>query len=273
MILFPNCKINLGLHITSKRPDGFHNLQTFFYPVPLTDALEIVTSENKKEDLEFKLSGARIEGAADNICTKAFYLLKKDFPQLPPVKMHLHKAIPIGAGLGGGSADGAFVLLLLNQKYNLQLSDLQLWQYALQLGSDCPFFIKNVPCLASGRGEELQPMPLDLFSYKIILVNPGIHINTGWAFSQLQPKEPTTPLAQIIQLPVNEWKEKLLNDFELPIFEQHPAIKNLKEDLYAAGAVYASMSGSGSTVYALFEKQKETTFSFPPHYFIKECYL
>ena len=273
MILFPNCKINLGLYITQKRQDGFHNLQTFFYPVPITDALETITQENKDAPFEFTLSGAPIDATSDNICVKAYQLLKKDFPQLPPVKMHLHKAIPVGAGLGGGSADGAFTLLLLNTKYNLQLTEEQLLGYALQLGSDCPFFIKNVPCLATSRGEILTPQPLDLSPYKLVLVNPGIHIPTGWAFSQLQPKEPTQPLSQIIQQPVSTWKETLTNDFEAPIFLHHPSISQIKGDLYAAGAVYASMSGSGSTVFALFEKEAQPAFSFPAHYFVKECYL
>lgn len=274
MILFPNCKINLGLHITQKRPDGFHNLQTFFYPVPITDALEIISQEDKREPFHFTLSGANIDAGTDNICVKAYQLLKKDFDlQIPPLQMHLHKAIPIGAGLGGGSADGTFTLLLLNKKYNLNLTEEQLLQYALQLGSDCPFFIKNVPCLAAGRGEILKPFPIDLSSYKLVLVNPGIHINTGWAFSQLQPKEPQHTLSDIIQLPITEWKGSLMNDFEAPIFNHHPEIKKIKDELYHKGAVYASMSGTGSTVFGLFDRDQTVAFQFPEHYFVKECYL
>mgnify|MGYP003575715138 CR=1 FL=1 len=272
MILFPNCKINLGLHITGKRKDGFHNLETVFYPVPITDALEIISSPQQEKDIEFNLTGATIDGG-DNICIKAYQLLKQDFPHLPPVQMHLHKTIPIGAGLGGGSADGAFTLLLLNKNYHLQLSQHQLLYYALQLGSDCPFFIINKPCIAGGRGEDLVEIGLDLSAYKLVIVNPGIHINTGWAFSQLMPKAPANSLIEIVKKPINEWKDFLINDFEEPIFHHHPSIKKLKEDLYQSGAVYASMSGSGSTVFGLFPKDQNVSFSFPPAYFIKECYL
>ncbi|MGV3657182.1 MAG: 4-(cytidine 5'-diphospho)-2-C-methyl-D-erythritol kinase [Chitinophagaceae bacterium] len=272
MILFPNCKINLGLHITRKREDGFHDLQTVFYPLPITDALEIISSSQKEKDIEFNLTGATIDGG-DNICIKAYQLLKKDFPQLTSIQMHLHKTIPIGAGLGGGSADGAFTLLLLNKKYGLQLTKKQLIHYALQLGSDCPFFIKNTPCIAGGRGEELEEIQLDLSPFKIVIVNPGVHINTGWAFRQLTPKQPEQPLADVIQKPVAEWKDFLTNDFEAPIFNAYPEVKAVKEKLYAAGAVYASMSGSGSTVFGLFHKTQNVSFSFPQSYFVKEYYL
>lgn len=272
MILFPNCKINLGLHITGKRADGFHNLETVFYPVPVTDALEIISNPGKEEDIQFSLTGATIEGG-DNICVKAYQLLKKDFSQLPPVQMHLHKAIPIGAGLGGGSADGAFTLLLLNKNYGLNLTGAQLLNYALQLGSDCPFFIINKPCIAGGRGEDLVEIELNLSHYKLVIVNPGIHINTGWAFSQLTPKAPAFNLKETIQKPLSQWKDLLTNDFEEPIFRHHPAIKKIKEDLYQLGAVYASMSGSGSTIFGIFPKDQNVSFSFPPAYFIKECYL
>jgi 4-diphosphocytidyl-2-C-methyl-D-erythritol kinase len=270
VIVFPNCKINLGLHITRKRKDGFHDLETLFYPILLQDALEVISNE-ATEPLQFTQSGIVIETAGDNICEKAYALLKKDFPQLPSVKMHLHKAIPMGAGLGGGSADGAFTLLLLNKKYNLQLTDGQLIDYALQLGSDCPFFIINKPCLASGRGEKLQEFPLDLTPYKIVIVNPGIHINTGWAFSQLQQAAPSLPLAEVLQKPIQDWRHYLLNDFEGPIFSQYSEIKGIKDTLYNMGAIYASMTGSGSTVYGLFKKNEKLSFSFPAHYFVKEC--
>jgi len=261
----------LGLHITVKRPDGFHNLETVFYPLPLTDALEVISS-NSNEVIQFNLTGATIEGG-DNICIKAYQLLKKDFPQLPHIQMHLHKNIPIGAGLGGGSADGAFTLLLLNKKYGLEITEKQLLHYALQLGSDCPFFIKNKPCFASGRGEELVEIALQLSSYKIVIVNPGIHINTGWAFSQLTPKPAAYNLSEAILQPVEQWKNTISNDFEEPIFNHHPAIKEIKDVLYQQGAVYASMSGSGSTVFGFFAKDQNVSFSFPPAYYVKECYL
>jgi len=181
MLSFPNCKINLGLHILGKRDDGFHNLETVFYPVPFKDALELIPSTNT--GIEFTATGLAVDGnAADNLCAKAYHLLKKDFPEIPTIKIHLHKAIPLGAGLGGGSADAAFMLKLLNEKFKLNLSTDQLINYALQLGSDCPFFIINKPCLATGRGEMLEEIAVDLSAYKIVLINPGIHINTGWAF-------------------------------------------------------------------------------------------
>lgn len=273
MIFFPNCKINLGLHITRKRPDGFHDLQTLFYPLPITDALEIITNLKGEKEVALTLSGTSIDASSDNICVRAYQLLKKDFTQLPPVTMHLHKTIPVGAGLGGGSADGAFTLLLLNKKYNLGLTQQQLLQYALQLGSDCPFFIINKPCLGSGRGEDLAEVDIHLSNYKVVVVNPGIHINTGWAFSQLQPKEPELPLADIIKKDVSEWKHFMVNDFEAPIFSHHPQVKEIKDELYRTGAVYASMSGSGSTVFGLFEKPAPTSYAFPATYYVKECYL
>ena len=185
MIVFPNCKINLGLHILGKREDGFHNLETVFYPLLFRDALELIPATNNTTEIEFTGSGLAVDGnVSDNLCVKAYYLLKKNFPQLPLVKIHLHKAIPMGAGLGGGSADAAFMLKLLNEKFNLNISTPQLLNYALELGSDCPFFIINKPCIATGRGEILEEIEVDLSAYKIVLINPGIHINTGWAFSQ-----------------------------------------------------------------------------------------
>lgn len=268
MLLFPNCKINLGLHILSKRQDGFHNLETVFYPIALKDALEIIPSQ--ASSVEFTSSGLTVDGTeADNICIKAYHLLKRDFPQLPFIKLHLHKAIPMGAGLGGGSADGAFTLQLLNTKFNLALSVQQLIDYALQLGSDCPFFIINKPCYATGRGELLEGIDITLTGYKIVIVNPGIHVNTGWAFSQITPAEPHKKLKKIIAQPIATWKAELINDFENPVFEKYPAIKNIKEELYNKGAVYAAMSGSGSTVYGIFEKEIDLSPFTDKNYFTK----
>jgi 4-diphosphocytidyl-2-C-methyl-D-erythritol kinase len=200
---------------------------------------------------------------------KAYRLLKKDFPDLPPINMHLHKVIPLGAGLGGGSSDGAFTLVLLNNKFNLGLSEDQLINYALQLGSDCPFFIKNKPCYAIGRGEKLEEIEIDLTDYTIVLVNPAIHINTAQAFSMITPFAERANIREIIQRPVELWKDVLRNDFEEAIFSLHPEIKDIKQKLYKQGAVYASMSGSGSTVYGLFEKNAPLHFDFPEHYFFK----
>jgi 4-diphosphocytidyl-2-C-methyl-D-erythritol kinase len=270
VIVFPNCKINLGLHILQKRPDGFHDLETVFYPVEWRDGLEIIQQQNANLPTIFTSSGHLIEGPAENnTCLKAYYLLKKDFPNLPSVQIHLHKTIPTGAGLGGGSADGAFTLLLLNQKFNLGLTEEQLIHYALVLGSDCPFFIKNKPCYATGRGEIMEEVRVDLSGYLLAVINPGIHVNTGWAFSQLKLSGGKPSLKEIISFPVNQWKERLINDFEAPVFSQHPEIQAIKEDLYHNGAVYASMSGSGSTVYGLFEKGATPQFSYPSTYAAK----
>jgi 4-diphosphocytidyl-2-C-methyl-D-erythritol kinase len=270
VIVFPNCKINLGLHILQKRADGFHDLETLFYPIQLQDGLEIIQNISSQKELEFTSSGLTIDAVPkDNICVKAYHLLKKDFPQLPSVKMHLHKVIPSGAGLGGGSANGAFTLQLLSRKFNLGLNEQQLLDYALQLGSDCPFFILNKPAFATSRGENLEPLNLDLSGYQFVLVNPNIHINTGWAFSQVTPGKNRKSLKEIISLPVTEWKKHLKNDFEQAVFSHHPEIKTIKEQLYEQGALYASMTGSGSTVYGLFEKPASLPLSFPSHYFMK----
>jgi 4-diphosphocytidyl-2-C-methyl-D-erythritol kinase len=277
MIVFPNCKINLGLQVLEKRTDGYHNIETVFYPIFVTDVLEIISKENSRQtekQIEFSISGIPVQGNQDdNLCIKAYSLLKKDFPQLPPLLMHLHKAIPIGAGLGGGSSDAAFTLQLLNQKYNLDISPEQLKNYSLQLGSDCPFFIINQTCVASGRGELLEKINLDLTEYKILLVAPGIHINTSWAFSQISlhnKKRNAGKIKGIIHQPIETWKTELKNDFEEIIFPHHPEINSIKEKLYEAGAVYASMSGSGSAVYGIFKKEKEIRVSFPSTYFLKE---
>ena len=184
--------------------------------------------------------------------------------------MHLHKVIPLGAGLGGGSADAAFTLKLLNKKYNLALNDSQLINYAFQLGSDCPFFIINKPCYATGKGELMEEIPLDFSAYKLVIVNPGIHINTGEAFRYVIPAKPEKSLKEIIAGPIKKWKDELKNDFETFAFKRHPEIVNIKDQLYVARAVYASMSGSGSTVYGIFPKEKKLKLSFPDHYLVKE---
>lgn len=272
MVLFPNCKINLGLNITGRRSDGYHDLETIFYPVPLKDAVEVIENNTQSSmlNVQFSMSGIVVEGETEkNLCVKAFNLLKKDFPFLPGIKIHLHKAIPLGAGLGGGSADGAFTLLLLNKKFNLGLDEKQLLDYALQLGSDCPFFILNKPCHASGRGEKLEPAKIDLSAYKILIVHPGIHVSTADAFANIKPVIPSKSIKKIIQQPAETWRVELKNDFEETVFAKHAEIKNIKEQLYVAGAVYASMSGSGSAVFGLFKKNQSAYVSFPDSFFVK----
>ncbi|UEG49063.1 4-(cytidine 5'-diphospho)-2-C-methyl-D-erythritol kinase [Ferruginibacter lapsinanis] len=277
MLVFPNCKINIGLHIISKRDDGYHNIETAFYPIPLHDVLEIITSDSTNKEVEFSMSGNKIDGNTDqNLCVKAYHLLKNEFPQLPNIKMHLHKIIPTGAGLGGGSADGAFALSLLNKKFSLGLSTQQLIDHALQLGSDCPFFIINQPCFATSRGEILQEIALNLSGYKIAVINPGIHVNTAQAFSQIRLQTPVvtkTTLSSLIYSPVTEWKNTITNDFEPIVFAQYPDIKKIKDQLYQSGAVYASMSGSGSTVYGIFANEIPPDLSFPDSYYTKTIQL
>lgn len=273
MVVFPNCKINLGLNILRKRDDGYHDLETCFYPVPLHDALEFIRTDAQHASPVFTSGGLAIDGAPDNnLCLKAWHLLKKDFPELPAVHIHLHKAIPMGAGLGGGSSDAAFMLSMLNSRFKLGIDIPQLEQYAAILGSDCAFFIRNRPCLATGRGEILTPANLDLSAYHLQLINPGIHVATGWAFSQLRPAMPRFRISDVISLPVSEWKDRLVNDFEAPVIQAWPEIGQIREKLYANGAVYAAMSGSGSTVFGLFENAVPFV-EWEPAYFVRNLKL
>jgi 4-diphosphocytidyl-2-C-methyl-D-erythritol kinase len=262
LVLFPNCKINLGLRVTARRPDYYHDLETIFYPVPLRDAAEITTFSAKKEHTGFELTitGLEIPGeTSSNLCTKAWQLIKKDFPDIPAVRMHLHKAIPIGAGLGGGSSDGAFTLILLNEELKLNLTTEKLLAYALRLGSDCPFFILNKPCYATGRGEILEEIEIDLSGHHFVIVNPGIHISTAEAFSDIViSPESKTSLKEIIMQPVATWKNFLVNEFEEPVFRKYPELKEIKEKFYKSGAVYASMTGTGSSIYGIFHNSKKT---------------
>jgi 4-diphosphocytidyl-2-C-methyl-D-erythritol kinase len=275
LIAFPNCKINLGLHIINKREDGYHNLETIFYPLPFYDVLEVIQNRSASGECELVFSGNKLEGSVhENLCVKAYRLLKTDLPQLPAVKIYLHKNVPVGGGLGGGSADAAFMLRLLNEKFSLKISGEKLLEYALELGSDCPFFILNKPCFAQQRGEVLEPLELNLSSYKLLMVNPGIHISTPWAFSRVKCSPSYKDLKEIIAMPVTAWKQILRNDFETPVFAAHPQIEAIKNNLYETGAVYASMSGSGSTVYGIFDKSKAINTSFyHANYFIKELAL
>lgn len=253
LIVFPHCKINLGLSVVARRPDGFHDIETLFYPLPLHDALEILRADR----FEMSFSGLPIPGQpAENLCAKAYQALHKDIPHLPSVRIHLHKQIPMGAGLGGGSSDAAFVLRLLNEQFHLRLSQKQLSDYASQLGSDCAFFTQDRPCLGTARGEALQPYELSLKDYSFLLVYPPIAINTQWAYSQVMPRKPEMPLTRILAQPVSAWKGQLVNDFEAPVFAAHPSLAAIKEKIYAAGALYASMSGSGSVIFGIFPKNK-----------------
>lgn len=252
MITFPNAKINLGLNITGKRPDGYHNLETVFYPVSLEDALEVTLSKAPDKKISLHQSGLEITGALeDNLVVKAYLLLDNLF-SLPPIDIHLYKHIPSGAGLGGGSSDAAFMLKLLNELFILNLNEKQLEDYAATLGADCAFFIKNAPTYAEGVGNEFSPVSLSLKDYQIIIIKPDIFVSTREAFSQIKPHHPENSLKDIITRPVSEWKHLMVNDFEASVFPKHPFIGDIKQELYNQGAMYASMSGSGSSVFGLF---------------------
>ena len=267
MLVFPNAKINIGLHIVEKRNDGYHNIESVFYPIPLQDALEAVV-EPLQDTITLTTTGFEILGNSnDNLITKAYYLLQKEYPQLQGLHVHLHKAIPMGAGLGGGSADCAFFIRLLNQLYALELTSQQLHNYAQQLGSDCAFFIANTPAYATQRGEVLAPIKLNLGGYYLVLVKPNIHVSTAQAYAGVSPKPMTVPLTTLIQQPIEQWRDSITNDFESSIFATHPILSEIKEQLYMQGATYAAMSGSGATVYGLFKKEVDLEHLFAPHYY------
>ncbi|MBC7745241.1 MAG: 4-(cytidine 5'-diphospho)-2-C-methyl-D-erythritol kinase [Flavobacterium sp.] len=251
MIIFPNAKINLGLKVINRRDDGYHNIETVLYPINIKDALEIV----EFKELQFSYSGIKIPASpGDNLCMRAWHLIAGDFG-LPNVHMHLHKQIPIGAGLGGGSSDAAFCIRLINDKFNLGLSISQMQDYARQLGSDCAFFINNTPVMASGKGDVLSNIHVTLKNYYLILVMPPIQISTLRAYQGVMPGltnfDPRLPET----LAVEEWRNFLVNDFEKSVFKINPEIKKIKEFLYNHGALYASMSGSGASVYGIFKQE------------------
>lgn len=259
MISFPNAKINIGLNIVEKRTDGFHNIESVFYPVQWCDVLEITPAK----EFEFKSTGLTILGDDNNnLCVKAamsitnyqLSIIEKE-ENLTSHQIHLHKIIPMGAGLGGGSADGAFVLKMLNEMYELNLSVQELQALASKLGSDCAFFIENKPVFCHGRGNEFQNISLDLTGKYIVLVNPDIHISTAEAYSGVIPQKATVDLKEAIKLPISEWKDIIKNDFEEKLLIKYPAIAQLKNRFYDLGATYASMTGSGSTVYGIFETE------------------
>jgi len=266
MITFPNAKINLGLNIVSKRSDGYHNLETVFYPIFIEDALEIIPCATAyKETPKFEITGNKIEGKPeDNLVMKALNLMKEEYPQIPDINIYLHKHIPSEAGLGGGSSDGAFMLRLLNETFELGATEEQLLMKAAKLGADCPFFIKNAPAYAEGIGDVLTPLDLSLKGKYILLVKPDLSISTKEAFANIKPHTPTLSATDICSRPIEEWKSLLKNDFEDSIFPQHPKLKEIKEQIYSTGATYAAMSGSGSTIYGIFEEPigKDITSQF-----------
>lgn len=272
MITFPVAKINLGLNVVEKRPDGYHNLQTVFYPVPIKDALEVQVMDEafpSNYDCDLKVTNIAIDGDEQrNLVVRAYQLLKQDFPSLPRIHTHLWKGIPTQAGMGGGSSDCAYMLLLLNQKFHLGLTDEQLIQYAAKLGADCAFFILSRPCYAEGIGEKLQPIDVSLSGYHIVVVRPDIPVPTKEAFSRIRPHYPAINCREAVMQPVETWRETLVNDFEESVFALHPEIGNIKQKLYDMGATYAAMSGSGSALFGLFKKQPDALCQAFPNMFI-----
>ena len=272
MICFPNAKINIGLNILRKREDSYHDIETVMYPLKgiMYDALEIISPSpalpqgKGEKNVELILSGISVPGNSDdNLCVKAYNLIKKDYP-LPAIKIYLHKAIPIGAGLGGGSSDAAFFIRLLNDTFELGISWGEMHNYARQLGSDCSFFISNQPALAEGKGDQLESIKLDLSGYYIAVIYPNIHINTAEAYGKVEGRRQKAEgeLEKLVQLPIEKWKKHIHNDFEDSIFPKYSELKKIKEKLYSLGAVYASMSGSGSALYGIFKKEPKAKKKF-----------
>lgn len=273
MVTYPLCKVNIGLYVTARRPDGMHELSTVFLPVRLTDALEIVPLDETYDEDRFHLTGAKLPGGEgqDNLVMRTISATRQDYPQIPHLEVWLHKRIPTGAGLGGGSSDAAYALRMLNDMFDLKISDEEANERLAQLGADCAFFWKARPAYAEGIGEELQEMDIPrLKGYTIVLIKPPFGVSTREAFAGIHTQQPQHPLRQSILAPVEEWRETIGNDFERTVFPLHPELAAIKQTLYDIGAVYAQMSGSGSTVLALFGHKPDCDLHkvFPQDYFI-----
>ncbi len=263
MITFPNAKINIGLNVLNKRSDGYHNIESLFYPIPLCDALEILPTDG---EMEFSFSGIDVKcDAANNLVVKAFVLIQEKH-NIPNVKIHLHKNIPFGAGLGGGSADAAFALKMLNDMFELNITDEQLIEYASSLGADCAFFIKNKPQIARGIGDELSDYAIDLEGKFLLLVKPDVAVPTANAYKYVTPFDSGLRLEQHLSHPINQWKNKVKNDFEASVFKQYPNLLFIKEQMYELRAEYAAMSGSGSSIFGLFSEKPQHNTIFVEHF-------
>ena len=267
MLVFPNAKLNLGLYVTQRRPDGFHTLESVFVPLPWTDALEMLPAPADQPATSITLTGRPIPGnPATNLCVRAYALLQADFPQLPPAQIYLHKIVPIGAGLGGGSADAAFALKAANDLFSLNLAPEALEGYARRLGSDCAFFIRNKPVLAVEKGDVFEEIDLRLAGLGCVVVYPNLHISTAEAYARISPRPPAHPLRAALAQPLSTWRNTVGNDFETALTPSHPVLAAIKQQLYAAGAAYASLSGSGSAVYGLWEHGEPTKLAWPAEY-------
>ncbi|MET4076061.1 4-(cytidine 5'-diphospho)-2-C-methyl-D-erythritol kinase [Hymenobacter sp. UYCo722] len=266
MLVFPNAKLNLGLYVTQRRPDGFHTLESVFVPLPWTDALEMLPAA-AGQPTGLLLTGRPIPGdPATNLCVRAYELLQADFPQLPPVQLYLHKIVPIGAGLGGGSADAAFTLRAANDLFGLSLTAEALEGYARRLGSDCAFFIQNKPVLAIEKGDVFEDIELNLKGTSCVVVYPNLHISTAEAYARISPQQPRHPLREALTQPMSTWRNTVSNDFETALTPSHPVLAEIKQQLYDAGATYASLSGSGSAVYGLWESAEPAALEWPIGY-------
>ena len=277
-VYFPNAKINIGLNITEKRPDGYHNLETVFYPIVLQDALEVKSLLDKKNTegrtYELKVSGELLDGSpSDNLVVKAYELLRnnaKYAERLQPISIHLYKHIPTGAGLGGGSSDAVFMLQALNQRFALGISTTELEELSAQLGADCKFFVRNQPAFATGVGDQLSDISLPLKDKTLVLVKPDCFVSTRDAYSAVIPHKPEISLREALSRPITEWKDVVVNDFERSVFPKYPEIAAIKDKLYDMGALYASMSGSGSAVYGIFENPQEHVDEIFSGYFCRQ---
>lgn len=274
MLIYPNAKINIGLRVTEKRRDGYHNIETAFYPIPLMDGLEITANRDADDPApcQLRVQGAILDGGPqDNLVVRAYEMLRRDFPdQVKPLAMHLFKHIPTGAGLGGGSSDGAFALKALDERFALALSPEQLAAYAARLGADCPFFLHNTPMLARGIGDQLTPLALSLKGKSLVLVKPEISVSTREAYQGVTPRQPDVPLEQLLRRPIDEWPETVVNDFEASVFNLYPEVAAIKDRLYDLGALYAAMSGSGSCVYGIFNQPVEYIDEIFAGYFCRQ---
>lgn len=272
MIVYPNSKINIGLNVVEKRKDGYHNLETVFYPINLHDALELETIDGIAPDVgyQLKVAGTVLDGTPDdNLIVKAYKLLKKDF-DLPPVSIYIYKHIPTGAGLGGGSSDAAFMIKALNSKFALGLTMQKMEEYAVMLGADCPFFINNKPVFATGIGNIFEPINLSLKGKTLVLIKPDIFVSTRDAYSAVKPQVPEVSLTELLSQPIETWKDNVVNDFEASVFPKYAEIAAIKDKLYDLGAIYASMSGSGSSVYGIFKSPVENVDEKFAGYFCRQ---
>ena len=269
MLIYSNAKINIGLNIVEKRNDGFHNIETVFFPIDMRDAIEIADSKSDAP-YTFSASGIPINiDAKDNIVVKAYELIRAKYT-FPSQNIHLHKSIPFGAGLGGGSANAAYMIKLLNKKFNLGMSTEEMKDEVKTLGSDCAFFIENKPAFAIEKGENLNTIDLNLSGYHILLIKPNIHISTAEAYANIKPHKPEISLKELIEQPIETWRTSIKNDFEDSIFPKHPLLKEIKEELYEQGAIYAAMSGSGSSMFGLFKNEPNILPQWEKHFCWKQ---